>query len=107
MGIGKMITNIFSDIDDQLSSKRVFLAICTIVLIISWLADLIFARTVTEFIFEGFLYATFVGILGIGAEKFVRRRVDGQANYKDYYNAWNLTNKNNDKKQNQDDEELS
>lgn len=92
MKIGEAITKIFSDIDDQLSSKRVFLAIGTIVLTISWLADLIFARTVTEFIFEGFLYATFVGILGIGAEKFTRRKTDGNPHYKDYYNAWKLSN---------------
>lgn len=97
--IGPIITEIFSDIDNQLSSKRVFLAIGTVVLTISWLADLILARTVTEFIFEGFLYATFVGILGIGAEKFTRRKTQGQPHYKDIYNAWKISDKEESDKQ--------
>ena len=69
----KVISQIFQDVDGMFSSKRVVAAIGTVVLLVAFIADLAFQLTITQFIFDGFLYLV-LGALGITAvEPFANR----------------------------------
>lgn len=70
----KIIKEMFNDIDGTVSSKRVFTAASVIILIASWVLDVFWKLSVSDYIFDGFLYVVAAGVLGISAEKFVRWR---------------------------------
>lgn len=74
------IVEIFKDIDGTISSKRVFVFLSILILISSWVLDVFWELTATDYIFDGFLYVVAVGILGISAEKFVRWRRSNNEN---------------------------
>ncbi len=54
---------------NKLSSKRLIAIILTLCLVVIVIADLVFKRTITEFIFNGFVDALIWSMGFIGAEK--------------------------------------
>lgn len=69
----KYFIQVFQDVDGQFSSKRLFILISILVLIISWVCNLFYQMKLEEFIFEGFLYIVVVGLGVTTAEKFSRK----------------------------------
>lgn len=67
------LKQIFKDVDGQYSSKRFTVFISIIILISTWVGNFFYQMQITEFIFEGFLYITVVGLGVTAAEKFSRK----------------------------------
>jgi hypothetical protein len=63
---GEMI----SDVDGNISSKRIITFIVVIAILISWGADLFFNMETKEFIFEGLMIIVLTGLGTSVAEKF-------------------------------------
>lgn len=72
-GLISFFKSAISDVDGQVSSKRLVIFICTLALLITWGANLWYALTVEEFIFEGLLYIVAIGLGVTTAEKFSRK----------------------------------
>lgn len=62
--IGKFFRQIFQDVNGAYSSKRTVAILAFLFLLGCGIADVGFGKTVTEFIFEGFIWVT-IGGLGI------------------------------------------
>lgn len=62
-----------SDVDGQISSKRIVVFLCTIALLTTWACNLWWGATPEEFIFQGLLYIVVVGLGVTTAEKFSRK----------------------------------
>lgn len=65
--------SLISDVDGQISSKRLVIFICTLALLITWACNLWYSLSVEEFIFEGLLYIVVIGLGVTTAEKFSRK----------------------------------
>jgi hypothetical protein len=71
--VKKIVREILSDADGSLSSKRVIAALSFLIMVVAFVADLIWQMTITDYIFNGFLALT-LGALGItGVESFANR----------------------------------
>lgn len=66
----------FKDIDDELSSKRLITFLSFLVMVITWIIDLFTNLSVTENVFDGFLWLTAFGLGTVVAEKFSHRKVN-------------------------------
>jgi hypothetical protein len=70
------LKQIFKDVDGHYSSKRFFVFISVSILIATWVGNFFYQMSITEFIFEGFLYIVIVGLGVTTAEKFSRKDMD-------------------------------
>lgn len=68
----------FSDVDNQISSKRVITFIFVLSVLITWVANLFFTMQVSEFIFNGLLYMVGVGLGVTASEKFSPRGTNNE-----------------------------
>lgn len=66
----KNLKEIFSDIDGDLSSKRMITFTGVIIMIITWICNLWFNMVIAQYIFDGFLYLVVVGLGVTASEKF-------------------------------------
>jgi hypothetical protein len=71
--MNNFLKQIFKDIDGQYSSKRTTVFISILILISTWVGNFFYQMQISEFIFEGFLYITVVGLGVTVAEKFSRK----------------------------------
>jgi hypothetical protein len=71
--ISNFLKRAISDVDGQISSKRLVVFLCTFALLITWASNLWCNATLDEFIFEGLLYIVVVGLGVTAAEKFSRK----------------------------------
>lgn len=69
----KFLKNMLSDIDGEVSSKRVIMFLCTFALLISWGSNLWYGAKIEEFIFDGLLYVVAISLGATTAEKFSRK----------------------------------
>ena len=77
------LTEIFSDVDGDLSSKRLITFLGFLVMIITWVCNLWFDKVVLEYIFNGFLYLVVVGLGVVATEKFTDATRRAKATIKD------------------------
>lgn|GEM_PF-1487781 len=66
----KNLREIFSDVDGDLSSKRLITFLGFLVMIITWVCNLWFGMIILDYIFDGFLYLVVVGLGVTATEKF-------------------------------------
>jgi len=71
--MNKFFKQIFQDVDGHYSSKRSVVFISILICIVTWVGNFFYQMTITEFIFEGFLYITVIGLGVTTAEKFSRK----------------------------------
>lgn len=76
--IKEIISSIFSDVDGDVSSKRVITFLFVIATLITWACNLFWNMQVSQFIYEGLLYIIGIGLGVITAEKFSSRGLDQQ-----------------------------
>ncbi len=67
------LKQVFRDVDGQYSSKRFVVFISIGILIATWVGNFFYQMQIAEFIFEGFLYITVIGLGVTTAEKFSRK----------------------------------
>lgn len=73
--MSKFILGILSDSMGSPSSKRVVAILCTILMTISFIANLFWGYRVDQDLFDGIMYVV-IGSLGItGAEKFASKTI--------------------------------
>ena len=68
------IKNFMRDTDGSLSSKRLFAAICMVLIVIAFFANLFWDFTIEEFIFQGLMLIVGVSIGGATFEKFAPKK---------------------------------
>ena len=74
--VGSSLLEYMKDVDGMLSSKRLLTMLSFAIMVVTWVADLIFNLTVEEYVFEGFLWLTAVGLGTVVVEKFSRKKAD-------------------------------
>lgn len=67
------LKTMLSDVDGEVSSKRVIMFLCTFALLISWGSNLWYGAKIEEFIFDGLLYVVAISLGATTAEKFSRK----------------------------------
>lgn len=72
------LISMISDVDNQISSKRIITLIFVLTVLITWSANLFFTLQVTEFIFNGLLYMVGMGLGVTASEKFSSRGVENE-----------------------------
>ena len=77
------LKEIISDVDGDLSSKRVITFLGFFVMIVTWVCNLWFDMTVLDYIFNGFLYLVVVGLGVVATEKFTDATRKVKASIKD------------------------
>ena len=70
----KYFIQMISDIDGEVSSKRVIGFIFTFAILITWASNLWYGKSVEQFIFDGLLYIIGISLATTVAEKFSRKK---------------------------------
>lgn len=63
-----------SDVDGDVSSKRIIGFIFTTAVLITWYLNLIYNKPIEQFIFDGLLYIIGISLATTAAEKFSRKK---------------------------------
>jgi len=71
--MGNVIRDIMSDINGNLSSKRVIMFIAMTLIIIGYMSNLIWGKTVDQNMFNSVMYIVVAGLGFTGAEQFAPR----------------------------------
>lgn len=69
----KTLVSLISDVDGSISSKRIITFACVLAILVTWYVNLFYKLSVEEFIFQGLMYITGIGLGVITAEKFSRK----------------------------------
>lgn len=67
------MVSLISDVDGSISSKRIITFACIIAILVTWYSNLFYKLSIEEFIFQGLMYITGIGLGVITAEKFSRK----------------------------------
>jgi hypothetical protein len=67
------LTSMISDVDGDISSKRVITILFATAVLITWASNLFWGLQISQFIYDGLLNINGVGLGTIIAEKFSRR----------------------------------
>ena len=73
MGTKLVVVSLITDVDGSISSKRIITFACIIAILITWYCNLFYKLPIEEFIFQGLMYITGIGLGVITAEKFSRK----------------------------------
>jgi hypothetical protein len=76
----KYLLEMISDVDGDVSSKRIIGFVFTTAVLITWYLNLIYAKPIEQFIFDGLLYIIGIALATTAAEKFSRKNNTEQSN---------------------------
>lgn len=81
----KVVTEIFSGIHGEISSKRTIMFLSFLMMITMATLSTFYGKEVKDFIFDGFLYIVVGSLFSVASEKFSSRfnKVDKQDYYED------------------------